>query len=279
MSFELMAWAVKQRTGSAPRKAVLLALADRANQDTGLCCPTIARIAEQTELGQRTVQRALVDLEEAGLIARERDRRDDGSYGVWHYTLTATPPPARAAAGRARAAAGTTGQSGRSSNQEELPSNQELPSPAESAGKQRSNAVWDQLEALFGKPTTPPERTRRGKIVRDLVAATASFEPDRIGPEIARRADAYRREWPTAAFTETALWTRWSFFDITSEPPRTPRERAKSWIDTSGLAFSPVDATTILEDMGLAGDQLAGALAYHEQMRIDHAERQREEAG
>jgi hypothetical protein len=104
MSFQLMAWAVEQTTGSATRKAVLLALANRANHDTGECYPSIARLARETEMHPRTVQRALNDLIDGGWIARETRTRENGSdtssnYRFPHVTPaddTAPPPPGTA---------------------------------------------------------------------------------------------------------------------------------------------------------------------------------------
>jgi type II secretory pathway pseudopilin PulG len=49
-------------------KAVLISLADQAN-DAGVCWPSVASLCERTCLGQRTVQRALRALEQAGLLA------------------------------------------------------------------------------------------------------------------------------------------------------------------------------------------------------------------
>lgn len=77
MSVHAISWALKTRTGSPATKAVLLALANYADE-RGCCWPTQVRIAEETELSVRTVMRALVDLEAHGLIDREeRERRED----------------------------------------------------------------------------------------------------------------------------------------------------------------------------------------------------------
>jgi hypothetical protein len=87
MSFQLMAWASEQRTGSPSRKAVLMALANAANHHSGKCHPSVARIAEETELSEPTVKRALADLAGAQLIARKRRRRQDGSLSTYEYTF------------------------------------------------------------------------------------------------------------------------------------------------------------------------------------------------
>lgn len=80
-----MAWASQQKTGSPTKKAVLLALANRANHDTGDCHPSVDTIAEETELGTATVKRALKDLADDGFVVRTRRRRKDGSLGTYSY--------------------------------------------------------------------------------------------------------------------------------------------------------------------------------------------------
>ncbi|WP_296255608.1 MULTISPECIES: helix-turn-helix domain-containing protein [unclassified Pseudomonas] len=74
---------------SGPQKAVLISLADNAN-DEGVCWPSVARIAQRTCLGERTVQAAIKWLTQVGLLAiRERMGRST------MYTLTpaAYAPP------------------------------------------------------------------------------------------------------------------------------------------------------------------------------------------
>lgn len=85
MSFELMAWAMRQEVGSSSDKFVLLALADRANGDTGECFPSVALIAIDTEMSEATVRRCLKSLADKGIVKRARRRREDGSLGVYDY--------------------------------------------------------------------------------------------------------------------------------------------------------------------------------------------------
>lgn len=67
---------------SGPQKAVLISLADNAN-DEGVCWPSVARIAQRTCLGERTVQTAIKWLTQVGLLEiRERMGRSTV------YTLT-----------------------------------------------------------------------------------------------------------------------------------------------------------------------------------------------
>jgi Helix-turn-helix domain len=87
MSWQLLAWATEQRTGGGTRKAVLIALANRASHDTGRCFPSVATISRETEIGRTAVKAALVALVEQGLITRERRRRADGSLGTYEYAF------------------------------------------------------------------------------------------------------------------------------------------------------------------------------------------------
>ena len=91
MSYQLMTWASEQTTGSSTRKAVLLALANAANHHTGRCFPSVARLCTETEASEKTVRRALDELEAAGFISRERRRRDDGTLSTYEYEF----PPVR----------------------------------------------------------------------------------------------------------------------------------------------------------------------------------------
>jgi hypothetical protein len=87
MSFQLMAWASEQRTGSPTRKAVLMALSNAANHQTGRCDPRIESICEETEFGATAVKTALKELAEQGLIKRERKRRGDGSLSTYSFSF------------------------------------------------------------------------------------------------------------------------------------------------------------------------------------------------
>ena len=79
---------------SATQKAVLISLADNAN-DEGACWPSVARISERTCLSERAVRLALRKLEELGyLVSHHRSGRS-----TW-YTVNpagnpgmSCPPP------------------------------------------------------------------------------------------------------------------------------------------------------------------------------------------
>ena len=95
MSFQAMAWASEQTTGSCTRKAVLYALANHANRE-GECYLKVSTICSEAEVGDRAARTALTVLEMDGLLKKHRKRRADGTLGVLHFTL---PLPARNADG------------------------------------------------------------------------------------------------------------------------------------------------------------------------------------
>lgn len=67
---------------SAPQKAVLISLADNAN-DEGVCWPSVARISERTCLSERAVRNAIRWLEEVGILSSTQ------RYGrSTYYTVT-----------------------------------------------------------------------------------------------------------------------------------------------------------------------------------------------
>lgn len=68
MSFQATAWAYSLNLGSAPQKAVLLYLAQFAHEDGSCAWPSVPRIMAATELAERTVRKALTQLQARGLI-------------------------------------------------------------------------------------------------------------------------------------------------------------------------------------------------------------------
>lgn len=75
MSLEAMKWAMKEaplqaNAAQARNRLVLIALADRYNNDTQVAWPSIATIADDLNMSRNTVQKALDALEQSGLIER-----------------------------------------------------------------------------------------------------------------------------------------------------------------------------------------------------------------
>jgi len=100
MSHRVLAACVPLRMPSGP-KAVLLSLADQANDD-GVCWPSCAALCEWTCLSERAVRSAIRWLETAGVVQCEARRRNDGSRASNSYTVRpAAYQPADSAGGDA----------------------------------------------------------------------------------------------------------------------------------------------------------------------------------
>lgn len=80
-------WVKKSTLGSGPRKGVMLVIADYCNEEArqlgvlvpdghAVCWAGVHQIAAEAEVSEKTVRRVLDDMEEAGIIRRER--RHDG---------------------------------------------------------------------------------------------------------------------------------------------------------------------------------------------------------
>jgi hypothetical protein len=90
MSIQAMAWAKRQKCGNPSMKAVLLAIADYADEN-GKAWPSQTRLAEDTELDKRTIRRALLSLEDKGYLRREEYTRSDNSRGADRIFLALSP--------------------------------------------------------------------------------------------------------------------------------------------------------------------------------------------
>lgn len=79
MSREARDWAWNRRGLTPALRCILLALAEHADEE-GRCWPSLTRLAELTEVDRRTVTRGLAELEDRGLIVRERNRQRSTTY-------------------------------------------------------------------------------------------------------------------------------------------------------------------------------------------------------
>jgi len=74
VSFAALAWASKQNVGRASDKLILLAYADRHNEETGCAYPSIAALCEFSCLDRKTVIASVGRLEALGLLTETGDR-------------------------------------------------------------------------------------------------------------------------------------------------------------------------------------------------------------
>jgi hypothetical protein len=86
MSWEATAWSMRQTTGAARRKLLLLALANYADKN-GVCWPSQITLARDTEQSVDTVQRQLDVLEQLKLLTRERMPKRRGQWQGYRYRL------------------------------------------------------------------------------------------------------------------------------------------------------------------------------------------------
>lgn len=92
MSFGTQAWAKRQRTGSVGRKAVLMALAEYADEEHTTTV-AVKTLAVDTEQSVRSVQRALRDLEAADYIVRRpRFIEDENGARTTDAMVLSAPP-------------------------------------------------------------------------------------------------------------------------------------------------------------------------------------------
>lgn len=89
MSFQAMAWAVKQSIPCS-EKMVLLMLANYAN-DVNQCWPSVARIAADSGLSASKVRKCVVWLERVGMVQRTMQIRVYGqTSNVYTLDLSIT---------------------------------------------------------------------------------------------------------------------------------------------------------------------------------------------
>lgn len=166
MSLEAITWAYKTQVGSSAMKAVLLVLANYADEDDS-AYPGIVRIARMTELSERTVQRAVAEMEELGIV---RVDRGEGLKGTNRYFLnlgwvaegggdTVTPPPGDTVTGGGDTVASNTKKTQeRDTQTPSRASRRDVEKPVRSRKKQRPEVETDEgQERTGGLPDDDPE--------------------------------------------------------------------------------------------------------------------------
>jgi len=95
---------------SVTQKAVLISLADQANDD-GVCWPAIGTIANRCCMSERAVRTAMDHLDAVGLLSRERRFNSSNVYSVTpaKFDASATGTKARRKAAKPGAAPGAVG--------------------------------------------------------------------------------------------------------------------------------------------------------------------------
>lgn len=87
------------------------------------------------------------------------------------------------------------------------------------ARTRKPDPIWDAVVDVFNlNPVTKSDKTRIGKVVRDLKAKGATPEL------IVQACDRYRAKWPDVACTPEALLKHWETFTVNTGPTRTEIE-------------------------------------------------------
>lgn len=118
---------------SPAQKAVLISLADQANDD-GYCWPSVGTIAKRTCLSERAVQGAIKWLQAAGLLGASERRGTSSVYQVTHAAYA--PPQEMRPAANAPTPAGAAPQ----------PPQELHPTPADAAPKPSMNRQLNHQE-------------------------------------------------------------------------------------------------------------------------------------
>lgn len=82
MSIKLMSLVWDNGPNDATQRFVLLALADRANDQGGSCYPSILELSKKCAMSQRTVIRAIDALVEGEFLVRKRHKSRSNSYTI-----------------------------------------------------------------------------------------------------------------------------------------------------------------------------------------------------
>jgi len=205
-----MSWAFKQDI-EPPAKLVLLALADHANGQTGLCIPGQKALADQCSMSVRTVQRHLNTLESAGLIRREARMRGEGRGRTSDRYWLRDQGDNAGSAGPTRQTV-TTNTTNQDDQHDtvvvaEPEENRKGNNTLEAAPRQRKpDPLWDTMLAVCGIDGSTLTKTGRGQVnaalkeLREIGATPADIDS---------KAKAYRKTWPDVSLTPTALAKHW----------------------------------------------------------------------
>jgi hypothetical protein len=197
MSYDAQSWARKIVAGNGVRKAVLMSIANRANDADGACWPSQKRIAAETEFCERAVRNALADLEEMGLIRREK-RKDttDLIYLIMEDPgdgSTINPPasPAGTGGGRNYPSSTQRHQIPLSAARDSADARHEMPAPeASDAGTPRHEVPTNLSVETITEPINETTRKGRGPAAPFPADAFDQFwahYPHKIGKAYARK--------------------------------------------------------------------------------------------
>jgi hypothetical protein len=218
-----MAWVWESSRSEGIARLVLLAIADAASDDGGDAWPSVHTLASKAKVGERTVQRAVRRLVELGEL---EVRSNAGKHGVNVYRIlmgrqSDTPvnltPPSDS---HPRQSDGASMSTQRGVTVTPEPSLTIHKKNSLGATKRRTqprppDPIWDALVAACRIDTTQLTTTNRGA-VNKAVAELRGVGADPA--QISARAQTYRRTYPNAALTPSALVKHWGQLNGNRQP-------------------------------------------------------------
>lgn len=87
MSIQAVAFVLDTQVPEVAAKMLLVCLANAHNHSTGLCCPSVARLSEESSMSRRSVQRWLKWLTENGLIETIEKQDKNGRQQSNEYRI------------------------------------------------------------------------------------------------------------------------------------------------------------------------------------------------
>ena len=216
MSLEVLNWAWEQACPNPTSKLVLMALADHANAD-GECWPSMKRIAALTGISPRQVSTHITQLCDLGYVEKADRRRRDGQYRGWDYvvrfqrkfaTSGSTLPVTSGSQASSPAEVGFRSE----------PSENRQGEPLAAAPRDRQpDPLWDAMLAACGINGKTITKTGRGQVnaalkeLREIGATPADIDA---------KAKVYRKTWPDASLTPSALVKHWAALATKAEQVR-----------------------------------------------------------
>lgn len=197
MSVQALAWAKRQKAGSASAKLVLMILADYADEH-GRCWPARSTIAEEAELTIRSVSDQLKALEAAGLIERDTRTRDDGSQTSSTIQIRLDREPVKQSAGEGVQEIHPPVQTLHPPVQEVPGGVNQLPTGGEPRSPREPPEELLELEATLPVASAPPDAPGPARSKGDPWRSDGEFEAlwQAATPEMRRRAKSKAKAWP-----------------------------------------------------------------------------------
>jgi Helix-turn-helix domain len=232
----LFRWQRSLRDSDLPpvTRHVALALSTYMNIEGGSAFPGARNLAHDTGLHERTVRRGLNELVEGEWLAVVERGGLPGEERRANRYQAVIPNPWRQATGGVRPGvplASDTSTPGVRPSQQPIEQPIEQPTREEEKPKRKPDPIFD---ALCDETNTNPKeltRSSRGSLNK------ATKELRNLGADagnITRRADQYRRRYPTATLTPSALVKHWPTLGDAAQPE-------SSNGDTPAPAFGPYE--------------------------------------